>query len=185
MLLEEPTMMERAMPITVEQYRALGGQGLIGKNVELLEGIIVEKMPKSPLHVFLVLTLLEWLQKIVVDCHVRTESPIACRQSEPEPDLSVVRGNKEDYLAALPQTAELVIEIAINCVGIDRRKAAIYAEAGVREYWIVLPEARQIEVHTNLTHSRYAVQRVFTEGQAAFSEVLPAFRVELSDLFPR
>ncbi len=186
MLLEEPTMMERAMPITVEQYHALGSQGLIAGKTELLQGIIVEKMPKSPLHVFLVLTFLELLQKVVgAGFHVRTEAPIACRHSEPEPDVSVVRGKKEDYLLSLPQTAELVIEVAVSSVGIDRRKIPIYAEAGVREYWIVLPETRQIEVHTKLTQSRYAVQRVFTEGQTAFSEVLPAFRVELSALFPR
>ena len=136
---------------------------------------MVEKMPKSPLHIFLVLTFLEWLQKVVgTGFHVRTDAPIACRHSEPEPDLS-----------ALPQTAELVIEVAVSSVGIDRRKTAIYAEAGVREYWIVLPETRQIEIHTKLIQSRYAVQRLFTDGQTAFSEVLPALRVELSALFPR
>ena len=186
MLLEEPTIMERAMPITVEQYRALGEQGLIAGNTELLEGIIIEKMPKSPLHIFLILTLLEWLQKVVgTDFHVRTEAPIACQHSEPEPDVSVVRGRKEDYLTALPQTAELVIEVAVSSARIDRRKIAIYADAGVREYWIVLPETRQIEVYTNLTQGHYAVQRVLAEGETASSEVLPAFQVALTALFPR
>ena len=186
MLLEEPMLMERAMPITVAQYHALGKQGLIAENTELLRGIIVEKMPKSPLHIFLVLAFLELLQKVIgKGFHVRTEAPISCRHSEPEPDVSVVRGRKEDYLSALPQTAELVVEIAISSVGIDRKKTAIYAEAGVREYWIVLPETRQIEVYANLTPGRYAVHKVFEEGQIASSEVLPAFQVELAALFPR
>ena len=163
-----------------------GRQGLLSEKVELLEGVIVAKMPKSPLHIFLVLAIFELLQKAAnAGSHVRSEQPIACRHSEPEPDVSVVRGKKEDYLASIPRTAELVVEIAVSSTEIDRRKAAIYAEAGVREYWIVLPETRQIEVHTKLTQSRYAVQRIFTDGQTAFSEVLPAFRVELSGLFPR
>ena len=185
-LIDVPAIRQRVLPITVEQYRVLGQQGLLSDKVELLEGIIVEKMPKSPLHVFLVLALLELLQKIVGEgFHVRSEQPIACQHSEPEPDVSVVRGKKEDYITALPQTAELVVEVAVSSADVDRRKIAIYAEAGVREYWIVLPGARQIEVHTKLIQSRYTVQHIFTEGQTAPSEVLPAFQVELAGLFPR
>lgn len=115
---------------------------------------------------------------------VRPEQPITCRRSEPEPVLALVTVSPDDYASGHPRTAELVVEIAVSSVEIDRRKTTIYAGAGVREYWIVLPETRQIEVHTKLTQSRYAVQRIFTEGQTAFSEVLPAFRVELSGLFP-
>ena len=186
MLLQEPTLMERAMPITVEQYHALFAQGLISEKTELLEGIIVEKMSKSPLHSSVAQKLLRKLRAATGEkLDVRQEQPITCRRSEPEPDLAVVAISPDDYASGHPQTAELVIEIAVSSAEIDRRKAAIYAEAGVREYWIVLPETRQIEVHTNLTQSRYFVQRIFTVGQTAFSEVLPAFRVELSGLFPR
>ena len=177
--------MERALPVTVEQYHALFAQGLIAENTELLEGIIIEKMSKLPLHSSVFSRLMKKLQAVMGEQFtVRPEQPITCRRSEPEPDLALVASSPNDYASGHPQTAELVIEIAISSVEIDRRKAAIYAEAGVREYWIVLPEARQIEVHTKLTQSRYFVQRIFTEGQTAFSEVLPAFRVELSGLFP-
>ena len=184
-LLEEPTIMERAMPITVEQYHTLYEQGLIAENVELLEGLIVEKMPKSPLHSALLMKLLRMLLAVIgAELSVRPEQPITCRRSEPEPDLAVVRHSPDDYINGHPEMAELAIEIAISSVGIDRRKIAIYAEAGVREYWIVLPDTRQIEVYTDLTQDRYAVQQVFAEGQTASSEVLPEFQVELAALFP-
>ena len=130
------------------------------------------------------LALLELLREAVGEgFHVRSGQPIACRHSEPEPDVSVVRGRKEDYIATLPQTAELVVEVAVSSADVDRRKIAIYAEAGVREYWIVLPGMRQIEVRTKLIESRYTAQHVFTEGQTASSEVLPDLRVELTGLF--
>ena len=178
--------MERGLPVTVEQYHALFAQGLLSEKAELLEGIIVEKMSKSPLHSLLLLKLLGKLQAVAGSrFFVRPEQPITCRRSEPEPDLALVAGSPDDYASGHPQTAELVVEIAVSSVEIDRRKAAIYAEAGVREYWIVLPETNQVEIHTKLVHSRYTVQRTFTEGQTAFSEVLPAFRVELAELFPR
>ncbi len=185
-LIDVPTVRQRALPITVEQYHALWQQGLLPEKVELLEGVLVEKMPKSPLHVYLVLLLLELLKKTLGDdLHVRPEQPITCRRSEPEPDLAVVCGKAVDYLQGHPKTAELVVEIAVSSADIDRRKAAIYAGAGMREYWIVLPEIQQIEVHSKPVKSKYTVRRVFSEGQTAFSEVLPAFRVELSGLFPR
>lgn len=186
MLLEEPTIMERALPITVEQYHALFTQGLISEKTELLEGLIIEKMPKSPLHSSTAQKLSRKLRAAASEAFdVRQEQPITCRRSEPAPDLALVAVSADDYALSHPQTAEVVIEIAISSAEIDRRKASVYAEAGVREYWIVLPESRQIEVHTQPTRSGYAVENIFTEGQAAVSEVLPDFCVELSMLFPR
>lgn len=185
-LLDVPKIRERAVPLTVEQYHALYEQGLIVENVELLEGLIVEKMPKSPLHSTLLTRLMRILLAVAGEkFSVRPQQPITCKRSEPEPDLALVTASPNDYVTGHPKTAEIAIEIATSSVEIDRHKTAIYAEAGVREYWIVLPKIRHVEVHTNLTRSRYAVQRIFTEGQTAFSEVLPAFRVELSALFPR
>lgn len=187
MLLEEPTLMERAQPITVEQYHTLYAQGLIAENVELLEGLIVEKMPKSPLHSSTIQRLRRKLQAVISETHdIRQEQPITLGRSEPEPDLALVDFSPDDYASGHPKTAEIVIEVAISSVGIDRRKIAIYAEAGVREYWIILPETRQIEVYTNLTAAgRYAVQRVLADEQTASSEVLPAFQIEPAALFPR
>ena len=102
-LLEDPAVRQRAFSFTVAQYHALGEQGLISERVELLEGVIVEKMPKSPLHSFLVMRLLKWLQKVIGgDRDVRVEQPITCRHSEPEPDLAVVCGQLEDYVQTHP-----------------------------------------------------------------------------------
>ena len=65
------------------------------------------------------------------------------RDSEPLPDVCVVAGNVSDFDHRHPSTAELVIEVAVTTAVADREKAAIYAEAGVKEYWIVLPTERQ------------------------------------------
>ena len=185
-LLELPTVKQRALPTTVEQYHALAKQGLIMEDAELLEGVIVEKMPKSPLHSSVLQMMLHRLQAMRGEKYdIRQEQPITCRRSEPEPDLALVTRSPNCYATGHPETAELVVEIAVSSVEIDRRKAMIYAEASVREYWIVLAESRQIEVYTRLTQGRYDVQRLFVEGQTADSEVLPEFSVEVGGLFPR
>ena len=115
---------------------------------------------------------------------MRQEQPITCETSEPEPDLALVEAKPDDYASGHPTTAELVIEITISSASIDRHKAAIYAGAGVREYWIVLPESRQIEQHTALVNAEYTLRRLFLAGQTVRSEVLPAFQVDLDELFP-
>ncbi len=52
-----------------------------------------------------------------------------------------------DYLDALPDRAFLVVEVADSTVPDDRRKAALYAAAGVPVYWLVNLVAEVIEVH--------------------------------------
>ena len=79
----------------------------------------------------------------------------------------------------------LVIEIAVSSAEVDRRKVAIYAKADVTEYWIILPETRQIETYIGLDGEQYAVRRLFSVGQAVCAEVLPTFQVRLDDIFPR
>lgn len=61
------------------------------------------------------------------------DQPLTLRDSEPEPDIVVVRGTVEDYRIQHPSTAALVVEIAISSLGLDHGKIALYAEAGVEE----------------------------------------------------
>jgi Uma2 family endonuclease len=113
---------------------------------------------------------------------VEKERPITCRSSEPEPDLAVFAGDWTDYRLSHPTTAELVIEIAINTRQRDRSKAGIYAEAGVKEYWLVEPEAGVISLYTKPEASGYAECRSFATQDQVVSTILPAFRVTLADL---
>ena len=78
--------------------------------------------------------------------HIRSEQPLTLSDSEPEPDLAVVSGDINEYRSRHPSTASFVIEVALNSEAVDRRKAEIYAAAGVLEYWIVLPSSKSIAV---------------------------------------
>ena len=90
-------------PLGVKAYHALGDLGLIPEKTELLYGQIFHKIPKSPFHRLLLMRLLELLQRILPPgLHVQPEQPILCGDSEPEPDLSVIRGSINDYLTEHP-----------------------------------------------------------------------------------
>jgi Uma2 family endonuclease len=182
-VLESPEARQTVYPMSVAFYHEAGKLGLIGEEVELLEGVIFKKTPKSPLHQFLVRKLQRLLAALVPSGYfVDRESPITCSHSEPEPDVAVFLGNSDDYQTEHPTTAELVIEIAISTVQRDRSKAAIYAEAGVKEYWIIEPELNLVTLYTNPQSSGYATQQTFTSQDLVTSTQFPAFALRLVDL---
>lgn len=183
-ILDEPAVRRAVFPVSVEFYHELGRLGFLDQSVELLDGVIVSKMSKSPLHV----TTIDRLDDLVraalrPGLRLRHESPITTGISEPEPDLSVIEGSPGDFTRHHPTTALLVIEVAISSVEIDRRKAAIYARAGVQEYWLVEPEARRITVFRQPAGDAYGLESVFTEEAALTSEALPALSFKVGELF--
>jgi Uma2 family endonuclease len=171
-------------PLGVKAYHALGEMGLIPERTELLYGQVFHKMPKSPFHTYLLQLLLELLRAAVPQGFlVRTEQPITCADSEPEPDLSVVRGAIADFRQAHPTTAELVIEICVSSHEYDRSKLWAYASAGVKECWLVLGPEKQIEVHRQPQGDQYAERSVHGTGESVTSTAVPGFVVDVASLF--
>lgn len=181
-VLSSPQARERVVPLSVQVYHDLGERGIIAERSELLRGVIFEKRPKSPLHVNLVYFLEELLRKqLPADFLLRKEDPLICIDSEPEPDLAVIRGQRSEFSTRHPSTAELVIEVSVSTEDTDRIKAEIYAEAGVKEYWLILPERRHIEIFTQPSSAGYAGHTIVSD--VATSTVLPGFSVSLQEVF--
>ncbi|MCL4786991.1 MAG: Uma2 family endonuclease [Verrucomicrobia bacterium] len=173
-------------PLSVAAYRALGEAGLIPKNTELLYGLVYKKMSKSPYHSFLVMRLVRLLQAVIpVGCLLRTEQPISCMDSEPEPDLAVVRGAEGDFLDDHPHTAEFVVEVCVTSHDYNRSKIRAYAIAGVKELWLVLAPERQVEIYRKPVDEEFAEKTVHGPGGQIASLALPAFTVELDSLFAK
>lgn len=181
-ILDNDAVRDAVLPITVEQYHELSEAGIIPEKTELLRGVIIEKMTKSPLHTWMVQRLLEWFQlHVKPQAYVRKEEPLTLDQSEPEPDLAVVDGTPDDYQTTHPKTALLVIEVAVSSEDLDRAKADDYALAQVPEYWLVLPQNRIIEVFTEPSPGGYAGHTQYTSGDTISLRGLPpvAFPVDL------
>jgi Uma2 family endonuclease len=171
-------------PLSVAAYRALGEAGLIPKNTELLYGLVYTKMSKSPFHTFLVVRLLRLLGAVVPPTHlVRSEQPITCPDSEPEPDISVVRGTESDFLAEHPHTAELVIEVSVTSHEYDRSKLRAYATAGVKECWFVLGPEQKIEMYRQPKDGQFTEHALHGPGGTLTSAALPQFTISLDALF--
>lgn len=174
----------RLWPLSVVAYRALSEAGLIPKNTELLHGFVYAKMSKSPFHAFLVARLLRLLREVISQAHMlRSEQPITCVDSEPEPDISVVRGTESDFITNHPQTAELVIEVSVTSHDYDRSKLRAYATAGVKEYWIILGPEKQIEVYRQPENGQFTEHTLHGPGGTLTSAVLPGFTLPMDVLF--
>ena len=179
-----PAGQPRIWPISVPAYHALGELGLVPRKTELLYGQVFYKMSKSPLHRFLSQRLLRLLQRTPLPGRfVWQEQPITCGDSEPEPDLSIIRGQEEDYSTEHPRTAELLIEVCLTSHEYDRSKLRAYASAGVKECWLVLGPEKQIEVHRQPTGGQFAECTLHGPGGRLSSVAVPEFAVDLTALF--
>lgn len=139
---------------TVEEYHRLGEVGVLTEDdrVELIEGLVVPKMNRSPLHDVSLNMLDNVLRKVLpAKWNVRIQMAITTADSEPEPDIAVVVGPASRYLDHHPHPTEvgLVVEIAETSLARDRRKTRMYARAGIPQYWIVNLRDGRVEVHAD------------------------------------
>jgi Putative restriction endonuclease len=144
---------------TVDEYHRMISAGVFNADdrFELLEGWIVPKMTRNPPHeVAIVLASRSIQSKIPADWHHRVQSAITTADSEPEPDLAIVRGDARDFCSHHPgpNDVTLVIEIADSSLAQDRGlKASLYARAGIPTLWIVNLVDAKVEVYTEPTGS--------------------------------
>ena len=183
-ILEIPEVRRRVSPLTVEEYHRLDEFNENGRRTELIRGFVIEKMPKSPLHCTISALLYDLLTAQVPSGYVVwKERPLTLADSEPEPDICVTLGQKTDFATAHPSTAELVIEVAVSSIELDCENASLYAEAGVKEYWIVLVLERQIEVYRRLENKRYQEKRLVAANDLLMCSILPSVSIRIADLF--
>lgn len=129
--------------ISVDHYHDMIRHGILTSDdpVELVEGLLVRKMPKNPPHVLTLRLLRDLFEEILMPgWHVRVQDPITLADSEPEPDLAVVRGKITDFETRHPGPADLalVVEVAHTSLAKDRGiKKRAFAQAKIPLYWIV------------------------------------------------
>jgi Uma2 family endonuclease len=142
--------------LTVRQFEKMIDAGIFRDrdHVELLGGILVDKMKKNEPHNFGVGELADLLREIIrPDWIIREEKPIyLSRFSRPEPDIAVVRAPRERYRTSSPRIPDigLLVEVADTSYAKDRGiKWRKYATAGIAVCWIVDVPRRRLEVFSS------------------------------------
>lgn len=180
--LEQPGYVVRRLR-RAEYERLVESGAFESERVELLEGFLVEMSPQRASHASAIEVLTELLYSAREPGQkVRVQLPLALGdESEPEPDLCVVPDG--DYRERHPSQALLIIEVAESSLAKDRRKAAIYAQASVPEYWLVDVANQRVEVRTQPEGGAYLRQETVVCGSELTACSLPELKVSVERIF--
>jgi Uma2 family endonuclease len=177
--------------LTSAEYYQMMESGIIreGEKVELILGQIFTMAAKGTRHTVATTRLLKSLLMLIgVQAIVRCQEPITLpNNSEPEPDIVIVRLRSDDYVNSHPSPADiiLVIEVADSTIKFDReKKAPLYAAAGISEYWIVNLIDNRLEIYRQPEESIYASIQIVTPPRSISLPQFPDIVVQINDFFP-
>jgi Uma2 family endonuclease len=173
-------------PLTVDEVLRMVEAGILRprERVELLHGVLTEVSPHSPEHVEIHLRITRWLDAALPRYVVRAQHPLVVpdRTSLPEPDIAIVEPG--DHLHAHPTSALLVIEISLGPPATDAKlKPALYAAAGVPDYWVVDIAAKRIRVFREPRGGVYGSEVVAGPGGLAAPVAVDVPPLDLAELF--
>jgi Uma2 family endonuclease len=127
---------------TLADYHHMINAGLFeGRHIELLNGLVVEIPPEGPEHADSSTLLMPQLWRVANGRYqVRAGKPISIppNDSEPEPDIALVRD--QSYRSAHPHPEDIFLVIEFSKTSLEKDtedKRLVYAEAGIAEYWVV------------------------------------------------
>jgi Uma2 family endonuclease len=181
---------------TVDEYHRLLAAGILpdGENTELLAGIIVPHMTRNAAHDGSVGATADAIRRrLPAGWTDHVQSALTTADSEPEPDVTIVRGGPRDWFTRHPgpQDTGLVVEVADTSLPGDRTlKAEVYAGAAIPIYWIVNLVDGRVEVYTNPTGPgpapRYQQRDDYRPGDAVplVLDGVEIARIPVGDLLP-
>jgi len=175
------------------EYDELYSSGLLnGQRLELIEGELIDKMGKKRPHVNSLSLLLGWLLEAFGRRRVNPEAPIDVApednpSNEPQPDLIVLKRDLSYFTKENPRPEDLhlVVEVADSSLGFDlTTKAALYARAGILEYWVLDVAGRRLIVHRDPQAGRYVSVAAYGEEESVAPLAAPESLLRIRDAFP-
>ena len=111
---------------SINDWHELVNSGVLaGHHVELLEGEIVQISPEAPIHSSTNYSVVEYFRALLKDrAVVREAHPITLDNSEPEPDIAVVRSPYTGYFNRHPYPQDIywLVEISNRTLKLDLEK---------------------------------------------------------------
>ncbi|NJO63911.1 MAG: Uma2 family endonuclease [Richelia sp. RM2_1_2] len=174
---------------TLDDYHRMIEVGILsGRQVELLNGEIVQMPPEGPEHAQLSTDAADYLRSLLGEkALIRDAKPLTIPEtnSEPEPDLAIVQPLRQIYRTRHPYPENIfwVIEYANTSLSKDLdTKRKVYACASIKEYWVVDLKNRLVKVFRNPVDGDYLEEITLTSGEItpiAFEEI----KVSVKKLF--
>lgn len=189
-------MIPTAKRFTIQEYHRLTELGFFqeGDRVELIQGELLQMADKGTAHTTVTKRLLRALgQRLGERATLQIQDPLfLAPNSEPEPDIALVKNRADDYFSGhpTPEDVILVIEIADSSLRYDREvKLPLYAKSGIADYWIFNLVDNTLECYSepyqnNRESFIYRQRRIVVPHEQVplpgFSDIL----LDLAEIFP-
>jgi len=158
----------------LDDYHRMIEVGLLeGRHVELLNGEIIEMAPEGPEHAYLGDETGKYLSSLLKErARVREGRPITLPgDSEPEPDLAIVKPLGQTYRQRHPYSEDIfwLIEFSNTSLAKDLdTKRKTYATANIGEYWVVDLKHQHLKIFRDPLEGNYETEVTLTS-----KEVIP------------
>lgn len=177
-------------PLSVAAYHRMGDAGILDENqhTELIDGRIIAMAPIGSEHADWVDRLTRYFIRSLADNYtVRTQNPIYLNEnSEPEPDIALLRPRQQPYREAHPRPEDvlLVIEVADTTLKYDRDvKIPLYAKHAIPEVWLVDIAANRLEIYRQPVEGEYRVHLKPRSREVVSLFAMEEIEVDLRRLF--
>jgi Uma2 family endonuclease len=174
---------------SVEEYHKLGEAGIFQPEdrVELLDGEIIIMSPIGIRHAMATSWITECLVEQARRRYLLTPgNPVWLHEhSEPQPDMMLIPRVRKMERHPRPEDVFLLVEVSDTSLAYDRgRKLTAYAQAGVREYWIVNLEDDRVEVFRQPSDGEYQIALTFAADQIIHPLAFADVAVSVADIIP-
>lgn len=176
--------------ISVEDYHRMSEVGLLAADarVELIEGAIFDLAPPGDAHRSTVQRLEALLRRAVgTEGIVLRHAPLRLgSDSEPEPDLAVLRGVADPHRNGAPRAADalLVIEISDTTWHYDHdTKVPFYARHAIPEVWLFDLTSATVHFFRELAGGHYTEETATENPGLTFLPGLTDAAVDLAAIF--
>jgi Uma2 family endonuclease len=172
---------------TADEYQRMAEAGILHEDdrIELIRGDVVEMAAIGFRHVYCV-TDLDGIARDAVgtDAFVLVQSPFRLADdSEPQPDLIIVRRSLDRSALPTPADVLIVMEVSDSSLAFDRNvKLPLYARAGIPEAWIFDLTTTRIERHTDPSPDGYQSIAIAGRGQTLASLRIPELTIAVDDV---
>jgi Uma2 family endonuclease len=177
--------------LSADDYHRMGQAGILGENnrVELVEGELIDMAPIGSLHASVVSTLSMFFARQVGDLAiVSTQNPVSLPpDSEPQPDLVLLKPRVDRYRSALPVAADvmLLVEVADTTSRYDREvKLPVYARHGIGEVWLIDLKAGTLEIYREPSSKGYRTLLRPERNDAVAPAMLSEVQLPMTEIWP-
>lgn len=154
---------------SLADYHKLIEAGILGdRHIQLIDGELIEMSPEGVIHAAYGGSIADYLRQILLgQAWIREAHPIVLVNSEPEPDIAIVRLPKSKYFENHPTPQDIfwLIEISDTTLAYDlSKKKEIYAQANIQEYWVLNLKNQELIVFRELNNNNYLTQLKLSAG---------------------